>query len=345
MHPEVEMISFLDFLQVEHSEYGQVLRFLELLPDQSPSMFYTLMDILTESGHGWIAQEMRVELVAEKGHLEIEEYVYQEAGFIVQRQFAGSRRIPQPDLKEIQLILAMRYQVAKDSWYEQMVKLHEDLKDSVDWKWKQNSKMKDLSQNIAAFLKLQKNNINEYAHDSATDLDLTRDDLDPEGKRRDYSILLERSVSTMLEVLSRLILDKERMIEEKDRCLKVLKISKPCPQLDVALQDALLKAAEELVQSRSQATVSTSKAQSAEGKLKKLKVETDQMLAEQQQKLMYWESLALQREDRIMRLDRQLADAEQKRVDADEQVQRWKQKCFLLEKTRRLGYYNPGRCT
>jgi hypothetical protein len=53
--------------------------------------------------------------------------------------------------------------------------------------------------------------------------------------------------------------------------------------------------------------------------------------------------LALQREERIMRIDRQMSELEQKRTEAEEEALKWKQRCSMLERTRRLGYYYPGK--
>lgn len=320
------------------------MRYLELLPEQTPSKFHLLMEVLTEGGHGWIAGEMKIELLAEKAKLELEEYVYREAGVVVQRQFSGNTRLAPSDYKEIQLLLGMRYQVAKDSWYEQMVTVHDDLKQALDSKCVQNDKMKGLAQHISAFIKLQKSSLNEYAHEMVdTDVDLFRDDLDPENKKKDYYHILQKAVNHLLEVLSKLILEKENLLDEKDACAKVLKLKRPIPQLAFAIEEALVKATEDSVRLRSQYNLSDSLAQTLEAKLKTLKIDSDRQLADQQEKLMYWESLALQREERIMRLDGQLSEAEQKRVETDQEANKWRNNCMMLEKTRRLGYYHPGK--
>ena len=111
----------------------------------------------------------------------------------------------------------------------------------------------------------------------------------------------------------------------------------------MAIEDALIRAAEDSIKMRSQANLSDTMAQSLESRLKNLKIETDKQLADQQEKLMYWESLAMQREEKVMRLDRQISEMEQRRVEAEEEAVKWKRRCLMLEKTRRLGYYYPGK--
>ena len=307
-------------------------------------MFTLLMDTLTEGGHAWVAQEMKVDLVAEKGQLDVEEYVYREAAVIVHRQFGRSKRISETDKKEMQLILALRYQAAKEAWYEQMTKAQGELREALNYKWRQNGRLKGLVEKITAFMRIQQKRISEHAHDKIHGLDLTREDLDPESNRRDYYEALEQHIDEVLAVLSKVLLEKENLSDERSRCLGVLKITSPMQQLDVALEDALLTAAEDIVKTKHKASLSDTMAQSLEAKMKSLKMETDRDLSERQRRLMYLESLSQQREERIRQLEKMVTDARTRQADTQEELAKWKKKCQMLEKTRRLGYYNPGRC-
>lgn len=339
----MELLALLSLSQVEQSEYSQAFKFLELLPDQGPNTFNLLLDTLKDGGHSWVSQEMRVDLLAEKGQLDVEEYVHREAGVIVHRQFGQSKRISETDKKEIQLLLALRYQAAKEAWYEQMMKAQNELKEALNHKWKQNGRLKGLAEKVTAFMRIQQKRVNEHAHDVFHGVDLTREDMDPESNRRDYYDVMEHYIDKVLEVLSKVLLEKENLSDERSRCLEILKIDSTMLQLDVALEDALLRAADDIFMTKEKATHSDTQAQSLDARMKSLKMETDRDLTEKQRRLMYLESVGQQKEDHIRQLEKMVTVKRVKQSDTQDELNKWKKKCQMLEKTRRLGYYNPGR--
>lgn len=59
-------------------------------------------------------QYFRAELKAEKGHLKVDGYIDRESAILVFREFGGSKRLSEMEKKEIQGIVALRTQCAKE---------------------------------------------------------------------------------------------------------------------------------------------------------------------------------------------------------------------------------------
>ena len=59
-------------------------------------------------------------------------------------------------------------------------------------------RMREISDKVALFLRVQQKRINSAMHDLECPMDLVRDDVDPECKMRDYCELLEQFVDQIL---------------------------------------------------------------------------------------------------------------------------------------------------
>lgn len=70
-------------------------------------------DLLDDSYEA-LAEELRAEMKAEKGELTIEDHIYQEAGKLVHREFGSIRRLSEMDKKDMQTLVALRTQYAKE---------------------------------------------------------------------------------------------------------------------------------------------------------------------------------------------------------------------------------------
>ena len=69
--------------------------------------------------------------------------------------------------------------------------------------------------------------MNPYAHDLYEALSMIREDPDPENKKRDYYTVVEDLLDNLLQLLSRLLFERETMDGERKRCLAILKVSNP----------------------------------------------------------------------------------------------------------------------
>ena len=66
--------------QTERTEFGRTFKWLELLSTHGSGVFDKITAILASRGYGWLANEMYADLESERGMLQIEEYVFREAG-------------------------------------------------------------------------------------------------------------------------------------------------------------------------------------------------------------------------------------------------------------------------
>ncbi len=68
---------------------GKTYRFLELLWNTPRSViedpFERLMSFLEAQGQSWLCDEMRADVLADRGELDIEDYIYREAATLVHR--------------------------------------------------------------------------------------------------------------------------------------------------------------------------------------------------------------------------------------------------------------------
>ena len=56
---------------------------------------------------------------------------------------------------------------------------------------------------------------------------MIREDPDPENKKRDYYTVVEDLLDNLLQLLSRLLFERETMDGERKRCLAILKVRNP----------------------------------------------------------------------------------------------------------------------
>ena len=127
--------------------------------------------------------------------------------------------------------------------------------------------MKALADKIKAYMRNERQRIIKYGHDMENSLEMTRI-VDPENDQRDYFRLSDACVDETLKVLSSILFEKEGRDSERERCLKVLNINKPNVDLDIVLETALQRAAEDIVRSKQEADMSDKLAITLETRLK-----------------------------------------------------------------------------
>lgn len=117
---------------------------------------------------------------------------------------------------------------------------------------------------------------------------------------------------------------------------------RPTVELDIVLDDALRRAAEKASQHQVEATVSDKLATSLDLRLKRTQRDMDRELTEKERHIVYIESVLRQRESTIRALEKQTMETKAKLEELEYEMESWRKRCELIEKTRRLGYYFPG---
>ena len=90
------------------------MKFMELLPNHCDTRGFQKLCLVLEKEHEWLADELRAELRAEKGELQVEDYIEKEASMIVFREFGQTKRLAQTEKTAIKDLIALRTQYAKE---------------------------------------------------------------------------------------------------------------------------------------------------------------------------------------------------------------------------------------
>ena len=206
-------------------------KFLEVLQVRGEAdSFDRLCHFLDSEGLSWISDELQSDLVAERGDLIIEDYIAREASMIVHRKFGTSKRIAEIDKREITELLAQRAQASKEAWRRQLDKVRGDLNETSYLKENEGEMVRLLLEKIEDFMRVQKIKINIHNHTTLSTSD------DPTRERRTTTERnlkrLDARQSELLEALSRVILERDKLEEEKKKCMTLLKVDKKCVHLD-----------------------------------------------------------------------------------------------------------------
>ena len=69
------------------------MKLLELLNSNSKKNTFTKFSDTLSVEYEWISDELRAEMITEKGHLKVETYIKEEITYLVNQEFGQSRRI------------------------------------------------------------------------------------------------------------------------------------------------------------------------------------------------------------------------------------------------------------
>ena len=76
--------------------------------------------------------------------------------------------------------------------------------------------------------------------------------------------------------------------------------------------------------------------------MRQLTVDADRRLVSMEQETQRTRSELRRAEEKARTLETELVTTQQRAGEAEDELQRWRVRCDLLEKSRRLGYYHPG---
>lgn len=113
----------------------------------------------------------------------------------------------------------------------------------------------------------------------------------------------------------------------------------------MAIETALKNAEKTTMKTQKEADINDQMAKNLETRMRNLRMETDRQLAAKERMLLMHENMSREMEDRVRKLESKLIKTTQDVNVFEEEAERWRKRCLLLEKTRRIGYYRPGTCT
>ena len=221
---------------------------VELLPNSRSGAFESFCSLLENLEMSWLSEEIKSDLKAEMGSLEIEDYVHKEAGALVHRHFGTSKRFSERDKKEIQELVAMKAQTAKEAWRRQLEKTKIELDQQRRNEQTKDTRLQQLNERLNRFKKLHQNQLFSLMHDMKSTSDVLR--VSYQDPSKDYLLHLEEKIDVILRRMSLTLRERETLLNERERCLKVLNIQKKSIMLDQAMKGCLDKIPEQLEKSR-----------------------------------------------------------------------------------------------
>ena len=150
-----------------------------------------------------------------------------EAATAVHREFGSSRRFSQRDKKQIAKLIATNMQASKDAWRNQVQKLTENLKQSQETNSKRDTTMRRLNSRLGLFLKHNRNQLADQTLDFRTTTQplfgiSLFEDMHINTETEDYMPVLKCRIDILLQRLSRLLLERETMLRDREACFRHL---------------------------------------------------------------------------------------------------------------------------
>lgn len=102
----------------------------------------------------WISEELRIELLAEQGHVAVEEYIKKESTLLVYRYFGRTKRISDRDRKKMETLVALRTQCAKDVWRKNLEKTQQTLDELFTANKEKDEKLQEIAKRLQQLVEI-----------------------------------------------------------------------------------------------------------------------------------------------------------------------------------------------
>ncbi|KAK2175946.1 hypothetical protein NP493_695g01047 [Ridgeia piscesae] len=347
-------------IMVEPTDFGRMLKFLELLGQKIGRYCEAISQILVDQGHAWLADEIHADVLAERGRLAIDEYVAREAGVFVGQHLGLPTMLSDMDKKRIQYLIALRFQTAKEAYRLGQERHLAELEHREESEHALRDRIDELLTTITVFLKVKApedpvNNrlltmtpsCDNIRRASFSSHDTTSGRVDgsvssQDGRQLSSIRCLQSAVEDLLGIISTTSAEKESLVTERKRVCHLLNIDNPVASMDVVVKDAVDKASEDLATNVRELALHDKMARSLESRVKSVKGNAERHVAVLQKQVVFLESSADKKGAIIEELNRELRDVRGKKEVALDELGKWRSRCQLLEGTRHLGYYHPG---
>ena len=322
-------------------------KFLELLPANctNKKAFSLLCEIL-QTDYEWIADELKAELRAEAGELKIEEYIEREAAILVHREFGSSKRLSEAEKKEIKDLVALRTQYAKEVWMRQLALAKKYLVEQTERNKEKDEYAKKLIEKVNAFLKLHKarlSKIPKYATEQSTTEMFRERERQQKNLDKPLVNILEESIEDLREMTQKSLEEKDHLQEEKVKALAVLNVKDPNAKLDKELEQALERAAKELMAQQDDIKQREQRAAELRAKIAELKENNEKAMSAKDKEIDELTQHLAQCHSKIKDVKDEIKHLQDQLAYTRAELLRCKKKSKVLEQTRRLGYLEQDK--
>ena len=350
---------------------------LTLMESGANSAFTKVAFMLEQSGYSWVADEIHTDLQWEKGKLELEPYIYQEAEYMANTLLGDRGFIDVSRKGDLTRSIASRHQVAKEAWKRQsqrktqrvveeletvqkdVLKMFEEVDDFLRVKDKGKAKLNGSEKPLTKGLEKSSSKEGDSGTGAtgATGRGHASKSGDSKGKATgkksaketgamDYGMavrMLQDKISTLNKVLENEIDQHERLLSERKKCYDILGGEPSDGPLDQILQNELSKFSKELGQSTNESETKKKQVSSLDKQVRGLKQDLSSQISQKNVQLEQIHRSLKQTERMLQNSREDTTDMARKRDIYKKQVDYWKERCELLEKTRRLGYYHISK--
>ncbi|CAD5125213.1 DgyrCDS13454 [Dimorphilus gyrociliatus] len=204
----------------ERTQNSKVMKFFDMITSCSKSgLFEQLCMALTRS-FPWLAKDLQSDLKTERGNLVIDPDVVKEAAMLVHRKFGTSRRLSELEKKEIQDMIALKIQISKEEWRTELKELRDELEHQQNLEKHRKAKEIEIAKTLSKYIKDNKDKLSNNAHDMETTTQL----LNAPTEDGDNLPVIRREVQYILKKFSATLVEKSILSEDRERCLKALKL-------------------------------------------------------------------------------------------------------------------------
>ncbi|ELU08358.1 hypothetical protein CAPTEDRAFT_213260 [Capitella teleta] len=292
------------------------------------SSFHKICFLFQQLDHEWVAEELRLELLLDKGWLEMDAYLGRESRVLAIRVIENVGKLDmnrEEKLKletEIQAALNGRYQVAKNTWKQVCSRKQSRL---TGEKMAIKEDITEMSHKLAGF-----------GH---------RDEVEGCDEQGGSSSLSE-ALSFMSQEIGKLetswkTLEKDNnsLLQEQKLCLQLLGSSNETVDLHEALRDVISKCNGEIHRTKAEVQDKREATRTLDQQIRALRQQTTRQLKEKEAQidsLLKEKSESKTEAENYVQFIRKLKASNRQ---TEVEINHWKQKCDVLEKTRRLGYF------
>lgn len=211
-------------LDSERTSQARTLKLVDIVcSTPADGAFDTFCLVLAERGYKWVANNLEADLRIERGVVQVDEAIAQEAGMLVHRKFGASKRFSEGEKREIQELLAIKLQVTRDEMSRELDKLETQMKADREEYSSKDRQTRSLAATLRDFVKRNENRLTTHAHGMTTTSEALQ--LCVEEGNQDLVTKLSDNLSRVIKRLEIVLAHRENLIDERGRCARILGVS------------------------------------------------------------------------------------------------------------------------
>ena len=292
-----------------------------------------------------LAEEMRAEMKAEKGELKIEDYIYEEAGKLVLKDFGNTKRLSDGEKKDMQALVALRTQYAKEVWRLRLERARKELADLLKANREKDEQAAEMVELVGKFVKDHRKKVNKR---NATTSDppklMSREKTMTENMKTGKLMMetLEEHVSSLLALTTQSLQEKEILSDERGRALGELGLDDKNAELDEELRLLMAEMEETLRRKSNEADSKEQMAKSLNGQIRNMEDEASRELNERKKTIGSLNKLVAESESQLSKLEKEGQGLKSELNVINVELEKIKAMVLHLDRTKRLGFKIKG---